>query len=181
LNAKYKKINYIVHTAATTGSLGRASEISTREFNKVLQINQMSAIELTKGLFPKISATILYVGSVAEDAEFPGSVAYVASKRGLHGFAGSFAPEALKKGVRSIYYMPGMVDGGMAKYLDEKQKQASMMAVGQKQATPLAIIAQRIVNSLYIPKVAGTNSTYEDVLTVRRDSYYAEDIHYSIV
>jgi 3-oxoacyl-[acyl-carrier-protein] synthase III/NAD(P)-dependent dehydrogenase (short-subunit alcohol dehydrogenase family) len=181
VKSKFEKIDYLVHTAATTGSLGRASDISIKEFNKVLQINQMSAIELTKGLFPFLKSTILYVGSVAEDAEFPGSVAYVASKRGLHGFAGSFAPEALRKGVRSIYYMPGMVDGGMAKYLDEKQKQATMMAIGQKEATSLPVIAQRIVNSLYIPKVSGTNSTYEDVLTVRRDGYYADDIHYSIV
>ena len=177
---RYSKIDYLIHTAATTGTLGKASEIPIEEFGKVLQINQLAPIELTKQLFPLIQKTILYVGSVAEDAEFPGSVSYVASKRGLHGFAGSFANEALEKGVKSIYYMPGMVDGGMAKYLDEHQRNASMMLIGQKKATPLATIASRIVNSLYIPKVQGTYSTYEDVLTVRRDAYTGENIHYSI-
>ncbi len=180
LKAKYSKIDYLVHTAATTGTLGRASEINSKEFDLVLQINQFAPIELTKQLFPLLQKTILYVGSVAEDAEFPGSVSYVASKRGLHGFAGSFAPEASQKGIKSIYYMPGIVDGGMAKYLDELQRNATMMAIGQKKATPLNKIASRIVNSLYIPKVQGTYSTYEDVLTVRRDSYRADDIHYNI-
>jgi len=68
----------------------------------------------------------------------------------------------------------------MAKYLDDQQKQSTMMAISQKKATPLDVIARRIVNSLYIPKVQGTNSTYEDMLTVRRDSYWQEGIHYSI-
>ncbi|MBN2668380.1 MAG: SDR family NAD(P)-dependent oxidoreductase [Bacteroidales bacterium] len=177
---KHQSINYIVHTAATTGSLKRATEVSSKEFDKVFQINQWSPIVLTQKLFPILKETILYVGSVAEDAEFSGSVAYVASKRGLHGFAGSFAPEAAKKGLKSIYYMPGMVDGGMAKYLDEYQIQASLMAIKQKQATPLDVIATRIAQSLYIPKVSGTYNHYEDVLTVRRDSYQGDNIHYSI-
>ncbi len=180
LKSKYSQIDYLIHTAATTGTLGRASEIQSKEFNLVMQINQFSPIELTKQLFPILQKTILYVGSVAEDAEFPGSVSYVASKRGLHGFAGSFAAEALQKGIRSIYYMPGMVDGGMAKYLDQQQRNATMMAIGQKEATPLNVIASRIVNSLYIPKVQGTYSSYEDVLTVRRDSYRGDNIHYDI-
>ena len=180
IQSNYTEIDYLVHTAATTGSLGRASEITIKEFDLVMQINQHAPIELTKRLFPLIKKTILYVGSVAEDGEFPGSVAYVSSKRGLHGFAGSFASEAFQKGLKSIYYMPGIVDGGMAKYLDEQQRNATMISISQRKATPLKLIAARIVNSLYIPKVQGTNSSYEDALTVRRDSYWEKDIHYSI-
>ena len=176
----YSEIDYLVHAAATTGSLGRASEISIKEFDLVMQINQHAPIELIKRLFPIIKKTLLYVGSVAEDGEFPGSVAYVSSKRALHGFAGSFANEAFQKGLKSIYYMPGIVDGGMAKYLDEQQRNATMISISQRKATPLKLIAFRIVNSLYIPKVQGTNSSYEDALTVRRDSYWEEGIHYNI-
>lgn len=181
LKKQYSSIDYLVHTSGTTGSLGRASEITAKEFDLVMQINQLAPIELTKQLFPIIQKTILYLGSVAEDAEFPGSVSYVASKRGLHGFAASFAPEALKKNIKSIYYMPGIVGGGMAKYLDQQQKNATMMAIGQKKETPLEDIAKRIVNSLYIPKVQACYSSYEDVLTVRRDGYRPEGIHYDIM
>lgn len=180
IKLNYSSIDYLVHAAATTGSLGRASEINIKEFDLVMQINQHAPIEITKRLFPLINKTILYVGSVAEDAEFPGSVSYVASKRGFHGFAASFSGEALQREIKSIYYMPGIVAGGMAKYLDDQQKNATMIAISQKEATPLKLIASRIVNSLYIPKVQGTNSTYEDTLTVRRDSYWEEGIHYSI-
>ncbi len=179
--AHYPEIHYLVHTAATTGSLKRATEVGLKEFKMVSQINEWAPIFITKKLFPLLKETILYVGSVAEDAEFSGSSAYVASKRALHGFAGSFAPLAQKSGVRSIYYMPGIVNGGMAKYLSDDQKTASMMAIGQKTATPLELIAQRMVSSLYIPKVQGTHSSYEDLLTVRRDSYHGDNIHYSIL
>ena len=180
IKENYDKIDYLVHTAAITGSLHRASEIELSEFDEVFQINQWSAISLTKALAPMIKKTILYVGSVAEDAMFSGSVSYVASKKGLHGFAAAFSDELLSRGIKSIYYMPGIVDGGMAKYLDEQQKKSAMMAIGQKKLTSLKDIAKKIVSSLYIPKISGTNSEYEGVLTVRRDSYNHKDIHYSI-
>ncbi len=180
IQSSCSKLDYLVHSAGTTGSLLRASEVELKEFEMVSQINYKTPIAITKALFPILSGSILYIGSVAEDAAFPGSVAYVSSKRALHGFAVGFAQEALAKGVRSIYYMPGIVDGGMARFLDDNQKNAGMMAIGQTQITSLEAIANRIVNSLYIPKVQGVNSYYEDVLTVRRDAYDLEQIHYSI-
>ena len=180
LKKSYTEIDYLVHTAAITGGLGRASEVKVAEFDEVFQVNQWSPIALTKALSPIIKKAVLYVGSVAEDAEFSGSVSYLASKKGLHGFAAAFSDELLAKGVKSIYYMPGLVGGGMAKYLDEQQKKSAMMAIGQKELTSLEDIAKRIVSSLYIPKVLGANNEYEGVLTVRRDSYNHKDIHYSI-
>jgi len=176
----YQVIDYLIHTAAITSSLDRASKIDSEEFDKVFQINQWAPISLTKKIASIVKGTVLYVGSVAEDAEFSGSVSYVASKKGLHGFAAAFSDVLLSKGVKSVYYMPGLVAGGMAKYLDEQQKNTAMMAIGQRKITSLKDIAKRIVSSLYIPKVYGANNYYEGVLMVRRDSYRLEDIHYSI-
>ena len=177
---KYEKINYIVHTVAITGSLERAGNITSGEYKKLMQVNYLSLAEITKLLAPKLKETVLYLGSVAEDAGFSGSSAYVASKKALHGFAASYAPELAAKQIRSIYYMPGVVDAGMVSKLNPLQKELSKQIIGQQKNITGKEIAERIVKSLFIPKVAGVYSSYESVLTVRRDRYNYKDIHYSI-
>lgn len=180
ITEKHKSINYLVHTAAITGSLERAGNISTGEYEMVMQVNYLSAVAITKAIVQVLKETVLYLGSVAEDAEFSGSSSYVASKRALHGFAASFAQELVAKGVRSIYYMPGVIETGMASKLNDMQKAASKQLIGQQKDIQAEEIAERIVKSLYIPKVKDVYSYYESVLTVRRDRYNYEDIHYSI-
>lgn len=171
---KYQRINYLVHTAAITGSLSRASEVSHEELSEVLQINQFSAVAITKGLKDRISeqGTILYTGSVAEIAQFNGSSAYVASKKGLHGFAASFAGEARSAGIRSIYYMIGLFNGGMTDKLNPKQIDAVMTSINQEQIENAEAIAEKIVRSLYIPKVINTTDIDEGVLVVRKDGFF---------
>jgi len=168
---KHNKIDYLFHSAGVSGSLSRASEVSAEEFEKVVQINQFSPIELTKALMLNIKESIVYIGSVAEDAMFAGSSAYVSSKRGFHGFAASFAGEALSYGVRSIYYMPGLVNVGMMAQLDIKQISATMNIVNQKRILKVEDVAKRIVKSAYLPKVLGLRNSYDGVMYVRRDGF----------
>lgn len=113
----------------------------------------------------------MYVGSVAEDAQFSGSSSYVSSKRALHGFAASFAFEAASAGIRSLYYMPGLVDSGMVNVLNKKQIATSMQSIGQEKLVPAGEIAERIAQSLYIAKVPQVHDLYEGILLVRRDGY----------
>ncbi len=171
---KYQKIDYLVHTAAVTGSLSRATEVTHEELTKVMQINQFSAIVITKEIKDHIvkGGTIIYTGSVAEIAQFNGSSAYVASKKGLHGFAASFAGEARSAGIRSIYYMIGLFNGGMTGKLNQKQIDAVMTAINQEQIDDAKAVAERIVRSLYIPKVINTQDKEEGVLVVRKDGFY---------
>ena len=171
---KFNKIDYLVHTAAVTGSLSRASEVSHEELSEVLQINQFSPIIITKE-FKEIIAdqgTILYAGSVAEIAQFNGSSAYVASKKGLHGFAASFAGEARSAGIRSIYYMIGLFNGVMTNKLDVKQIDAVMSAINQEKIENAPEVAERVVRSLYIPKVKNTSDSEEGLLAVRKDGFF---------
>jgi len=171
VKANYKSIDYLMHTAAVTGGLSRASEVNMDTMQKVLQVNQFSAVALTKGLKDIVKDTILYTGSVAEDGQFSGSSSYVQAKKGLHGFAGSFAGEAKSMGLRSVYYMPGTVDGGMAGQLSEEQINAALFASNQSKRVSTEEIAERMVNSLYKLKVVQVTDTYEGALLVRRDTY----------
>lgn len=171
VSGKYKAIDFLVYTSAITGSLSRASEVSHEEVKKVAQVNQLAPVAITKALFMQIKRAILYVGSVAEDAQFSGSSSYVSSKQGLHGFAASFAAEALSYGIRSIYFMIGVMDGGMAELLSPEQIKQLMITIGQKKLEGPKEIAEKIVNSLTRPKIMGTSDTKEGVLVVRRDGY----------
>jgi acetoacetyl-CoA reductase len=171
LNQKYDRIDYIVHTAAITGSLNRASDVTDAEVRKVAQVNQLAPVMITKALIEKVKKAILYTGSVAEDAQFSGSSSYVSSKQGLHGFAASFAGEAHSLGIRSIYYMIGVMDGGMAELLTKDQIRKVMMSIGQKRLYSPEVTAERVVNSLIRPKIMNTYDTTEGVLLVRRDGY----------
>jgi len=174
IHKNHPHIDYLVHTAAITGSLSRASEVSREELANVLQINQFSAVEISKCLKEQLAGdgAILYTGSVAEIAQFNGSSAYVASKKGLHGFAASYAGEARSNGIRSIYYMIGLFDGGMTDKLDQKQIDAVKTSINQEKIDKASQVAERIVKSLYIPKVINTKDNYEGVLIVRKDGFF---------
>lgn len=172
---KFGKIDFLIHTAAITGGLMRGGDVPEQTMIDVSRVNQFSPVNLTKILKDNINSTILYVGSVAEDAQFSGSSSYVQAKKGLHGFAGSFSYEAQAIGVSSIYYMPGVVSGGMAKGLNDEQRDAAIMAIGQRGVVTTQDIAERMVKSLYIPKVLNGFDTHENAMIVRRDSYTWEE------
>lgn len=170
VKSETKALNYLIHTVAVTGSLSKASEVSDEEMEWVENINHVNQQRLTEGLTNILSETVLFTGSIAQDAQFSGSSSYVASKRGLFGFASGYARLQYPK-LKCVYYIPGVIDGGMTNVLNEAQIQGSMMAVGQKELIPLKDIAGRMVKSMYIPKVANVRTEYHGVLTVRKDGY----------
>ncbi|MBI5220136.1 MAG: SDR family NAD(P)-dependent oxidoreductase [Bacteroidia bacterium] len=169
---KYGRIDFLVHTSAISGGLVRATDVSDAKLKEVSQINQFSPVEITKRLKKLISDVILYVGSVAEEAQFTGSSPYVQSKKGLHGFAASFAYEARSSGIRSIYYMPAIISGGMTGELEEKHIAAAKMSINQYDDITKQEVAERIVKSLYVPKVLKVRDSYEGALIVRKDGYF---------
>lgn len=164
------ELNYLIHTVAVTGSLNKGSEVTQQEMEMVDKVNYVHPARLTESLSGVLKDTVIFTGSIAQDAQFSGSSAYVSSKRALFGYAASFARRMHPK-IKCVFYIPGVIDGGMTSVLNPAQVNASMMAVGQDKLIPLPEIAERMVRSLYIPKVANVRSHYEDVLMVRKDGY----------
>lgn len=171
VNADYPVINYLVHTSAITGSLSRATDVSAKELAKGMQINMLAISAITDQLAPKVKDTVLVVGSVAEDALFSGSSTYVASKRALHKYVAGVARPFHKQNVKTIYYMLGLLSAGMVEKLNPKQQLAAMMSINQQRLLPAKEVADRIVRSLYRPKVANVYHSWEGDLIVRRDGY----------
>jgi len=164
------ELNYLVHTVAVTGSLNKASDVSDDEMRFVDKVNYVNTAKLTDLLSDILSETVVFTGSIAQEAQFSGSSAYVSSKRALFGYAAGFSRLNYPR-LKCVYYIPGVIDGGMTEVLNQAQINASMQAVGQDKLIPLNDIANRMIRSLYIPKVAGVRSTYEGVLVVRKDGY----------
>lgn len=172
IKTEYSYIHSIIHTAAVTGGLNRASKTEIDWINEVNRLNFEIPQKINEALFEMVSNTVLFIGSVAEDARFPGSAPYVVSKTNLHQYAVSFANKAFKNNVRVVYYMPGIVDIGMTSQLNNIQQEAAMSQIGQKMLINPIDISSRIVKSLYLLKVLGVNDSYENNLIIRRDGYY---------
>ena len=68
--------------------------------------------------------------------------------------------------------MIGLFDGGMTDKLDQKQIDAVKTSINQEKVDKASQVAERIVKSLYIPKVINTRDSYEGVLIVRKDGFF---------
>ncbi|UCH92146.1 MAG: SDR family NAD(P)-dependent oxidoreductase [Candidatus Aminicenantes bacterium] len=172
LEQDYDTIDYLVHTTVIIDGINRVSDASEHVLKEVARVNQFSLVELTKRLKDKISGVILYVGSAAEEAPLPESSSLVSAQKGLHGFAAAFSPEAYSAGIKSIYYMPGIIEPGMANIRDESEIKAAMISINQQKIIDPREIAERIVKSLYLSKIKNVRDCYENMLLVRKDGYY---------
>jgi 3-oxoacyl-[acyl-carrier-protein] synthase III len=171
--SRIEKVDYLVHTAGISGSINFAVDVPASERELVMQVNYFAPVELTLRLAKILSpgGVVLYLGSVAEDYYFKGSAAYVSSKMALHGFAASFADELVGMNVKSIYYILGLLDGGMTKKLNPKKVSNVLSLIRQPELIDVSTVAKRIVDSLYKGRVMGTADNYERHLLVRRDGY----------
>ena len=161
--------------SGVSGALSSALEVSLEDVKKVTQLNFSSIIKIYQGLFDNLKETVVFLGSAAEDAQFSGSSAYVSAKRSLHGFAASASWEAFSKGLRMVYYMPGIVETGMTNQLNPKQVFMARQQINQEDSLSAEAVAERIVKSLYLINVNKVDDTFENIMTVRRDGYMVTD------
>jgi len=82
--------------------------------------------------------------------------------------------EILKSRNYLVWYIPGILNGGMLRNIDQKALYQFAVEIGQEKPLDIKNTAFRIVNSLYIPKVRGAKHTYENAMVVRRDGYQLE-------
>jgi 3-oxoacyl-[acyl-carrier-protein] synthase-3 len=171
----YQQLDYMILASGVSGGLSSALDVSAEDFKAVTQLNFTSLVQVYQSLFPILKETAVFVGSAAEDAQFTGSSAYVAAKRSLHGFVASASWEAFSKGLRLVYYMPGIVQTGMTMQLNPKQAFMAMQQINQAEIMQADEVADRIVKSLYLINVNNVDDSFENILTVRRDGYLVSD------
>jgi len=171
VKSSFNKINYLINTHAITGPLNKASKIEIEEFEEVMLSNYLSIKYICDELKTIITDCILITGSVGEDAQFPGSAPYVASKRALRAYAINLASELFKSEIRCNYYLPGIIDSGMMSKLEKSQISASMNMIRQQKLVHVKDIAKRMLSSVYRLKISNVRISYESNLKVIKDGY----------
>jgi 3-oxoacyl-[acyl-carrier-protein] synthase III/short-subunit dehydrogenase len=171
IKSSFKVVNYLINTHAITGSLNKASELTIKELEEVITSNYLSIKIICDELKEIISECILITGSVGEDAQFPGSASYVASKRALRAYAVNLASDLFKCGIRCNYYLPGIIDSGMMSKLEKFQILSSMNMIRQQELIRVNDIANRMLKSVYRLEISNVRISYESNLKVIKDGY----------
>jgi len=165
LDCEGKEYNYFINAVGV---------LQSRKEGKVINVNHYAPLQIFKAVFPYLKGTALFVGASAEDANVPEIHQFISAKRSLHGVLASMSGEIAKSGNYLVWYIPGIINGGMLKNIDPNALYQFSVEIGQEKPLDPQETAFRIVSSLYIPKVVGTHHTYENAMVVRRDGYQLE-------
>jgi 3-oxoacyl-[acyl-carrier-protein] synthase-3 len=141
---------------------------------KVGRVNHYAPLQLFKAIFPCLKGSAVFVGAAAEDTNVPEIHPFISAKRSLHGVMASMSGEILKAKYYLVWSQSGILNGGMLRNIDPKALYQFAVEIGQEKPLEIAKTAERIVSSLYIPKVEGARHTYENAMVVRRDGYQLE-------
>ena len=98
------------------GYLGPVSDMAVDVIRRLIEVDLLAAIELTRGLLPGMigrrCGAICFVTSIAGRTGVAGEAVYSATKAGLDTFADSLRIETAGTGVNVSVVVPGVVDTG---------------------------------------------------------------------
>jgi short-subunit dehydrogenase len=98
------------------GYLGPVSDMSVYVIRRLIEVDLLAAIELTRSLLPGMigrqRGAICFVTSIAGRTGVAGEAVYSATKAGLDTFADSLRVETAGSGVNVSVVVPGVVDTG---------------------------------------------------------------------
>lgn len=107
---RFGRLDVLVNNAGI-GSAGAAEELSVAQDRKVLDVNVVGVLRMTKAVLPHMRAQgrgrIVNVSSVAGLVPQPHMAVYVASKHALEGHSESVDHEVREYGVRVVLVEPG--------------------------------------------------------------------------
>jgi short-subunit dehydrogenase len=108
-------IDVLVNNAGF-GYLGPVSEMPVEAIRRLIEVDLLAAIELTRSLLPMMlqrrSGAVCFVTSIAGRTGVAGEAVYSATKAGLDTFADSLRVETAGSGVKVTVVVPGVVDTG---------------------------------------------------------------------
>ncbi|EIT85145.1 3-ketoacyl-(acyl-carrier-protein) reductase [Fictibacillus macauensis ZFHKF-1] len=127
VNALYMPIDAIIHNSGIA-HYGLLPDMSDDEVNKILHVNLLSPMLLTKQLLPamikKKAGTILFISSIWGERGASCEVVYSTTKGGINTFVKSLAKEVGPSNIRVNAIAPGAVATKMmADFTDEELQQ----------------------------------------------------------
>ena len=118
-------------------------------WDKVIAINYLGPVQLTRALLPLLIASgtgrIVNVASDAGRVGSSGEVVYSGAKAGVIAFTKSVAREMVRKGIRANCVCPGPTDTPLFNTASEKLKDALLNAIPMRRLAQPAEIADAIM------------------------------------
>jgi NADP-dependent 3-hydroxy acid dehydrogenase YdfG len=104
-------LSVVVHNAGYA-KVGKVSDFSFEEWDKIINLNLSVPFRITQKLLPKMKSggQFIFINSVAGKTTFPEWSAYCASKFGLKAFADALRQEVRGSGIRVTTIYPSSVD-----------------------------------------------------------------------
>ena len=133
----FGRVDALVNNAGF-GYLGPVTEMDVAVIRRLVEVNLLAAIELTRSLLPQMverkRGAVCFMTSIAGRTGVAGEAVYSATKAGLDTFADSIRVETAGSGVHISVVVPGVVDTGFfetrgAPYTREHPKPISAATV----------------------------------------------------
>jgi short-subunit dehydrogenase len=110
--AAFGRVDVLVNNGGV-GTRGQAPEIPIALDERVMRVNYLGQVALTKAILPSMirqkSGQIVVISSLSGMISIPGASSYSASKHALHGFFESLRTEVWRDGIRITMVLPGYV------------------------------------------------------------------------
>ncbi|WP_086562210.1 oxidoreductase [Streptomyces africanus] len=159
--ARFGRIDVLVNNAGI-GSAGAVEENSVTQAQKILNVNALGIIRMTKAVLPHMRAQgggrVINVSSVLGVAPQPFMALYVASKHAVEGYSESLDHEVREHGVRVLLVQPAYTktsfdtnatqpDTPLPLYAERRRVFDEVMAQAMKDGDDPAVVAKVIVTA----------------------------------
>lgn len=141
----FGRVDVLVNNAGF-GYAGPFSEMAVDVIGRLIEVDLLAAIELTRSLLPGMiernCGAICFVTSIAGRTGVAGEAVYSATKAGLDAFADSLRAETARSGVHVSVVVPGVVDTGFF------ETRGSPYGRTRPRPIPADIVAEAVVRAV---------------------------------
>ncbi|GMT25029.1 hypothetical protein PFISCL1PPCAC_16326, partial [Pristionchus fissidentatus] len=139
---RYGKLNILVSNAAVNPHYGDILSVTDAQWDKMLQLNVRSALQLTQEAVPHLEETgtgaVVFVSSVAAFAPIQGIGAYSVMKAALVGVNKALAQSLAHRGIRVNAIAPGIIQTDFSRILTDNEESHNRIL----QSIPLGRLGQ---------------------------------------
>ena len=138
---KFGRIDYFSNNAGIEGKFALVEELSAKDFDEVYQVNERGVFLGLRAVLPHMkrqrSGSIVVTASLASLWGLPRLGAYISSKHAIVGLTKVAALEAAEEGVRINAVLPGMINTGMMRRIEDASGDAERSRLDFEAAAPM--------------------------------------------